>query len=218
MKLYILFMGCASVVFIGGLLWQTGAFGVLPSDLEGDEPAATTPVKKAKASAASKRLRFPEDLAPAAQARPVKETATFKPGPDPHKLAFLRPDGHIHDWHTCIPEDWRAESVHETELVVVVGTEKKIFVDENKFVNGPPIRRYIFEVTISVVEPKTGKIVGYKIFRHTPRPIGNLEAYATTMIGRSVPWSFVYQWVASMTRIGFPEEIDTTPLVREAPI
>jgi hypothetical protein len=213
MKLYVLCAVISVVMFGVGLAWQSGS---LPGDADtDDEPAAAPSEKKKAAAAPAKRLHFPHDLTPAAQARAVSGAAAFKPGPHAHKIAFLCPDGRLHEWHDSIPEEWRAYRVEETELVVVVGKQKKIFVDRVDFTNGPPMERYIFEVTISVVEPKTGKIVGYKIFRHVPRAVQRRESYAVTMLGRPVPWSMVYQWVASMTRIGFPEEIDSTPIERE---
>jgi len=229
MKLYVLCAVSSVFVFLAGLGWQSGIFDGENGDADAAapenpaEPAAPAPAvaevkpaAPAKPAAPPKRLRFPQDLAPAAQARKVEGTATYTPSLEPHKLAWLKPDGTLHEWHESIPEEWRAYRVHETELVVVVGPQKKIFVDENNFQAGPPIRRYIFEVTVSVVVPKTGKVVGYKTFRNIPRPIRNSELWATTMIGRTVSWSFVYQWVSSMCRMGFPEEIDSTPLVREA--
>jgi hypothetical protein len=213
MKLFVLFVACSSVVFLGGLLWQNGTF-FKPGTAAGHEAVTVSPLKKSTA----KRLRFPEDLAPAARARAVPQAADFAPSDSTHKLAFLRPDGRLHDWHACIPEAWRAESVQETELVVVVGAHKKIFIDKNHFDIGEPIDRYVFEVTISVVQPRTGKVIAYKPFRQTPRPIRDIELYETTQIGVTIPWSFVYQWVALMTRGGFPEVIDSKPLTREAPL
>jgi hypothetical protein len=212
MKMFALCALSSTAVFLAGLGWQMG-FSVdgQPAPVVGAAPVVAK-------IAPAKRLRFPQDLAPAAQAKTVEGAGTFTPGAGAHKLALMKPDGTLHEWHESIPEEWRSFRVQETELVVVVGSQKKIFVDENHFQNGPPIRRYIFEVTVSVVEPKTGKVVGYKLFRNMPRAIAQMEEFATTMIGRTVSWSFVYQWVASMCRIGFPEEFDTTPLVRQADI
>jgi hypothetical protein len=220
MKLYLLCAVSAAAVFIAGMTWQATLFDDPATDEDADKPGEVAAVKaKTNSRSASKqRIRFPQDLAPAAQAHKVEPAAAFTPGPDPHKMAMMKPDGTLHEWHESIPDEWRAYKVQETELVVVVGTQKKIFVDQTNFQNGPPIRRYIFEVTVSVVEPKVGRVVGYKTFRQTPRPIQPWEAYEKTMIGRAVSWSFVFNWVASMTRIGFPEEIDTSPLVREAEI
>ncbi len=239
MKIYALCAVSSTLVFIAGLAWQSGSFNEdLPEGEEevaaevtepapapsGVSPVAANPAPAAKSPSTpavkpgtpAKRLRFPQDLAPAAQARKVEKAATFKPSVEPHKVAVMKPDGSLHDWHESFPEDWRAYRVEEAELVVVVGPQKKIFIDETSFSNGPPIRRYTFEVTVSVVVPKTGRVVGYKTFRHVPRAIRNWELFATTMIGRAVPWSFVFQWVETMAHIGFPEEVDTTPLVREA--
>ncbi len=96
----------------------------------------------------------------------------YKPGSDPHLLAFLRVNGTLHPWQERLREDWKAESVRETELVVVVGTPVKRFINRIDYPGGaPPIDRYVFELEISVIEAKTGKILNNRLFRNMPRPI-----------------------------------------------
>jgi hypothetical protein len=209
-------------VLIGGLVFSVGLgvqLGALREESGTSEVDATEPVVKAAPAkpAAPKRMRFPDDLTAAtlSKPRPIPGTAAFTPGPNAHKLAMLRPGGLVHEWQEYIPEEWRALRCEETELVVVVGNQKKTFVDEIHFQAGPPIRRYIFDVVVSVVEPKTGNVVGYRTFRNLPRNIRNVEAWETTALGRPIGWNAVFRWVSSNARIGFPEEHDPNPIINQ---
>jgi hypothetical protein len=157
--------------------------------------------------------KFPEDLAPAASAKPVPAAAEYKPGPDVHPLVFVRVGGTIHPWQENLREDWQAESVSTTQLVVVVGTPKKLAVDTYHYPGGaPPITRYIFEVEISVIEAKTGKILANRLFRNVPRSIAKTEAWETTAIGRIVSMQQIFNWVSRTSKAGFPEAHDPTPI------
>jgi hypothetical protein len=161
--------------------------------------------------------QFPEDLAPAAKARPVPQAAVFKPGPGPHKMAFLRIDGQLHPWHETIREDWQAEFVGSTELAVVIGNPRKVFVSHHTYPGGaPPITRWLFELEISVIEAKTGKILANRLFRNVPRPLMPVEAWETTAIGRAVSAQQVFNWVSKTCRYGFPETHDPNPIITQA--
>lgn len=185
-----------------------------PPAVKSAPPAAKSAQTKA---ALGKRLRFPDDLASAtiSRPRPILQTAAFSPGPGVHKIAVLKPGGQMHEWQDYIPEEWRASRVEDTELVVVVGGQKKTFVDEIHFQAGPPIKRYMFDLVVSVVEPKTAQVIGYRTFRNVPRNIRNMEAWETTALGRPVGWNTVYRWVSTNARIGFPEEHDPSPVVNQ---
>lgn len=207
------FIMCA---LIGGLVFSI-SLGLQLGSVEKPDAESSEAQTKADKAAPPRRLRFPEDLAVTTQARPrpVPQAAAFKASSGPHKLAVLRPGGEVHEWQEYFPEDWRAARVDETELVVVVGSQKKLFVDETAFQNGPPIKRYMYDLVVSVVEPKTGRVIGYRTFRNVPRSIRPREAYETTTLGRPVSWSTVFRWVSNHARIGFPEEQDPNPLVTQ---
>jgi hypothetical protein len=160
--------------------------------------------------------KFPEDLAPAAQARPVPAAAEYKHGPVPHPLVFLRLSGAVHPWQEYVGDTWSAETVATTELVVVVGQPRKIFVNRIDYAGGaPPITRYIFELEISVIEAKTGKILANRLFRNTPRQIMHREAWETTAIGRAVSIQQVKSWVCNTSMAGFPAAHDPNPITLE---
>jgi hypothetical protein len=160
--------------------------------------------------------KFPEDLAPAAQAVAVPAAAEFKPGSGPHPLVFLRLDGIVHPWQEKVREDWQAESVATTELVVVLGTPKRTKVSHHIYPgNAPPITRYMFELEMSVIEAKTGTILANRLFRNVPRPLMPREAWETTAIGQTVSLQQVFGWVSRMSRSGFPQGHDPNPIVTQ---
>ncbi len=209
MKTFMICTVVAGLAFLG-MGYQTGMFRNLTAQVQddGDEGDAPKPVA-AKAKAKVVKSKFPEDLAPAARAKPVEKAGAFKPGPEVHKLVFMKPDGSLHKWQEEIHDEWQAGSVESTELVVVVGTMKKQFVQKITYPNNaPPITRYAFEVEVSVIEPRTGKIVAFRTFRNEPRQVFQVEDWATTAIGRPINWQTVFRWMSSMTKVGFPDEVD----------
>jgi hypothetical protein len=178
-----------------------------------ERPRAAEPNIPVEPEAPPKPIaKFPEDLAPAAYARPVPAAGEYNPGPVPHGLVFLKLNGLVHPWQENVGDDWHAESVATTELVVVVGTPRKLFVNRIDYVNGPPISRYIFEQEISVIEARTGRILANRLFRNTPRPAMPQEAYETTLIGRSVSVQQVFSWVSETAMAGFPSTHDPNPI------
>jgi hypothetical protein len=210
MKTFMICSVVAGLSFVG-MGYQTGLFRNLTAqvrDDEGDETDAPKAVaSKAKAKAA--KSKFPEDLAPAARAKPVEKAGSFKPGPDVHKLVFMKPDGSLHKWNEEIHDEWQASTVESTSLVVVVGPMKKQFVQKITYPNNaPPIIRTAYEVEVSVIEPKTGKILAFRTFRNEPRQVYQVEDWATTAIGRPINWQTVFRWLSSATKVGFPDEID----------
>jgi hypothetical protein len=209
MKPFIICSVVATVV-LGLMGVQMGVFKVQRA--AEDEPSEEKPIVKPVAP----RAKFPKDLAPAAQANAVPQAAEFKVGAGPHKFVFMKPNGLLHPWHESVREDWLGETVETTELVIVVGTPKKQFVDRYDYAGGaPPILRYLFDLEISVVEAKSGKILANRYFKNTPRPIMKVETWDTTAIGKAVSVQQVFTWVKRMSENGFPDSRDQTPIVTE---
>jgi hypothetical protein len=224
MRSFVMFALVGGLVFSIGLGVQMGAMQQQQVDSAAAEGESTDEAKSAppapfptKSAPAQKRLRFPDDLAPATMSKPraIPQAASFSPKDGPHKLAVLKPGGQKHDWQDYFPDDWRAYRVEDTELIVIVGAQKKIFVDKIHFQAGPPIDRYMFDLVVSVVEPRTGNVIGYRTFRNVPREIRNSEAWETTALGRPIGWNTVFRWVSTNARIGFPEEHDPRPVINE---
>jgi hypothetical protein len=198
MKPVVIFLVAAGVFGIGMVI----QLGVMP---QRTNPVVAKSEAPAKAIAKPKAL-FPDDLAPAAQAKVVDIAAEYKPGANSYKIAFLTPNGKLHRWHNDIPEDWQAGSVEETELVVVLPSKQdRTFVNRIDYRNAPSIDRYIHHTEIAIVEPKTGNLIENRKFRHLPRQVHNIEAFRTTMIGRSIEWFVVFDYVAKHSKTGFAE-------------
>lgn len=207
MKVIAIALGLSALAFLAMGL-QTGLLGSGRSRGE-PTPTAEPPV----AAPVKVQAMFPEALAPAARAHPVPAAAEYKFGPAPHPMVFLKVSGELHSWQEGMLEEWQAESVATTELVVVVGTPKRIFVNRIDYPgNAPPITRYIFEVEISVIEARTGRILANRVFRNLPRDVQPREEWATTAIGRTVSMQQVFAWVSRMSKTGFPPAHDPTPI------
>jgi hypothetical protein len=205
MKTVAVWSGIAAVIFIVMVLQMQRRDGTEETPSDSAPVEVDTPV-----------AHFPEDLAPAAKAQPVPAAAEYKPTNEPHLMAFMRVNGTLHPWQERLREDWKAESVRETELVVVVGTPLKRFINRIDYPNGaPPIDRYVFELEISVIEAKTGKILHNRFFRNVPRQVERMEAWETTTIGRTVSLQQVFNYVSRLSKAGFPEVHNPTPVVTQ---
>ena len=145
------------------------------------------------------KARFPKDLAPAARAEAVSRAAAFNANAKFHRMAILKTNGVLYqDWQDKLKEEWQAESVEETSLVIVVGPQKKKFVEIIHYPGGaPPINRYNFELEASVVEAKTGKVLANRLFINKARDIIRIETWDTTALGSPVEFRTVFQWAAS---------------------
>src|SRR5262249_22767344 len=120
MKMVALWSAIVAFAFVA-MSYHMGTFGfgrAHPVEPSADEEKPESP----KVTANS-----PNDLPPPAPAHPVPAAAPYNPGSEPHPLVFLRLSGVLHPWQETLREDWQAETVATTELVVVVGTPKKMF-------------------------------------------------------------------------------------------
>jgi len=202
---------------IGGLAfvlagYQAGLFRNLPAVGSG---AAASPSEDKKEQQKQKKTHFPKDLAPAARAEPVPLAAAFDMSAKKHRMVILKTTGALfEDWQDRLKEDWRAESVEDTALVLVVSPQKKIFVDTILYPNNaPPISRYKFLLEASVVEAKTGKVLANRQFINMPRNIQRIETWDTTALGSPVEFRTVFNWAASNALSSFPDVSNTSPIV-----
>src|SRR5262249_48501016 len=108
-------------------------------------------------------------------------------------------------WQELVQDDWRAESVASTELVVVVGRDRETHLSTQYYANNaPPVRRYKYELEVRVLAARTGDVLGRNRFISTPRPIRPGEAWELTKIGQPVSFKTVYDWVTTQAKAGFP--------------
>lgn len=200
---------CATISGAAFLLmgWQTGMFDTPP------EAAASADQEKPELTRLSS-IKFPADLAPAARAEPVPQAADIPSDRKTFKTVVLRTSGILDKWQEYLPEEWRAYRVQDTQIVLVVGPQKKSFLSKQHYPNGaPPVSRYKFEMEASVVAAKSGKVLSWRRFENIPRPVKNREAWELTEISRPVAWRTVFDWLKHQALAGFPEERDPPAIV-----
>jgi hypothetical protein len=203
---------CVGVGFLAFLLagYQAGLFrDAAPSAGEG---GSSDEKKEAKKGAT---LRFPQDLAPAARAEAVPQAAAYDSSAGVHRMVILKTTGALYkDWQDRLREEWQAERVEETSLAMVVSPHKKTFLEIIHYPGGaPPISRYKWEVEVSIVEVKTGKVLANRLFVNMPRDIVRVETWDTTALGSPVEFRTVFNWAASGARGGFPPVENPTPII-----
>ena len=202
MKTFLICSVCGSFAFVA-LGYQIGMFSEAAVDDEAEAAKAQAAQKKKPAPPAV----FPEDLAPACKGKAIPQAAHFDAqSGKPHRLVFLYESGLLHEkWQELVKEEWQADTVSNTELIVVVGKDKETFLSIQTYPNGaPPVRRFKYELDVRVVAAKTGQVVGRNRFAATPRPVRRLEDWGLTKIGQPVSFTTVYNWVTSAALTGFP--------------
>lgn len=196
--------------------FQTGLFQEqLPAS--GLTGPASTPAKGASTGSVAvpnknplgQRAKFPGDLAPAVRQQPVPQAAERNPKSKSNKMVVLKSTGAVHAWDEMIREDWKAETVEETDIVLVVQPQKKTFVNRIDYPGAPPIDRYQFDLEVYVVEAKTGTVLAVKHFRQMPRQIRQVEEHDLTIIGSPIPFRTVFAWMAHQARAGWPYEAES---------
>ena len=211
---------CATIGAVAFLLaaYQAGLFQIVSADVADEDPVIVAeekpaPEKKPEVKKPPK-ARFPQDLSPAARAEPVAQAAELDTEAKFHKTVFLKTTGALHPWQEYLKEEWTAENVEETALVVVLGPQKKTFIEIIHYPNGaPPISRYKYEVEASIIAAKTGKVLANRQFINMPRNIQKIETWDTTALGSPVEFRIVFHWVASVARAGFPVEYNARPII-----
>src|SRR5207302_9360635 len=123
-------------------------------------PDITAQAEK-KADIKPAKARFPQDLAPAARAEAVPKAAAYDASVKTHKIAILKTSGALYqDWQDKLKEEWQAESVEETSLVIVVGPQRRMSIEKILYPNGaPPIDRFKYQLEATEVADKRGKLL-----------------------------------------------------------
>jgi hypothetical protein len=203
-----------SFAVYGGLGFIAMLSFALASGVITIRPHSSDPGRTGLEDAAKPRAKFPQDLAPAARAQAVPEAAVFTPSNKYYPMVILKPSGQLHAWQEKLGDEWQAESVETTQLALVVGADKKRLLSRTDYPNGaPPVERWQFELEVSVVEPKTGKVVANRMFHNVPRGIKQIEGWELTMIAQPVQFRTVFNWAVSEARVGFPKLTEPRPLI-----
>jgi hypothetical protein len=202
MKMFVLGFGFSGIAFLV-MGYQLGLFE-LPEEGDEEQTVAAAAMEKKPEPAGS---QFPDDLAPCCSGAPVPQAAAYDPNSrEPHRLTFLYEDGKLRsDWQEMLDEDWVAEKIDQTELVVVVSKDTKSLLGIQYYPNGaPPIHRYQYDLYIRVIAAKTGRVLARNHFVSTPRGIRRVESWELTAIGQPVSFTTVFNWVKSHALAGFP--------------
>jgi hypothetical protein len=208
MKAFALFLGCAALAFLIGL--QMGMFGVSAEEAEETPAQAVVETKPAPAPAAP----FPQALAASVRGIGVPQAADYDPkSRRPHPLVILTHSGKLlQDWQKLLNEDWQAETVEKTELVLIVGSDHKTLISKQFYPNNaPPVFRYRYDLDVRVVAAKTGVILGRNHFVSMPRNIKRVEAWELTALGQPVSFTTVFNWLSSHALAGFPKASSAQP-------
>ena len=215
-------LGAAFFLFAG---LQAGWFGpnrrvdaetLVAAEQDGEAPKPVAKKSKQPKEAPPPPAAFPADLEPGARAQAVPKAAEYKPSGDPQKMVFLKVNGALHPWHKThedYNDDWHTERVEETALVVVVGEPRKTFVDRTVYKGAPSVDRFRWDLEVSVVAPKTGKVLASLAFVNMPRPIGQVEDWGLVTIGTPVQYRTVFLWASGQAKAGFPVPVSPNPIV-----
>jgi hypothetical protein len=189
MKTFAFCAVCGFVAFVAVEYHMTGT--VLGLRL--GEPPPPPPPPPAK-------LKFPDTLASVCRGVGVPEAAPFQKSADPHPAVVLKPNGMIHKWTERLAPDWLAESVEETQLVIVLTPQHCTLLQTITYPNGaPPIKRFQYDLDARVLEARTGKLVGFKHFQTVARPVRPQEVWQLTELGDPVAWHDVNVWLKRVT-------------------
>jgi hypothetical protein len=217
MKTFAFLFALSAVAFLV-FGYQTGLLEMPGVEVEGTATTQAVEQDSKQAPDAAGR-QFPEDLEPACRGAAVPGAAVFDPKSGrPHRLVFLYDTGKLRsEWQEMLDEDWLAERVEQTELVVVVSKDEKTLINVQYYPNGaPPISRYQYDLYIRVVAARTGRVLARNHFVSTPRRVRGTESWELTAIGQPVSFTTVFNWVKSHALAGFPTARATT--MRRAPV
>ena len=141
---------------------------------------------------------IPRSMAPVANGQGVPEAGEFDPnqlGPPP--LVVLDTSGAPHAWNEMLSAEWRPSSVGETELVVVVGSEREINLGTQDYIGGPPITRYRFAADVEVRQTRTGQVLHRAtLLGKDPDPFpGRASVQLTRLEGEHVTAAELETWI-----------------------
>jgi hypothetical protein len=190
MKTFALCAVCGGLAFVAVQYQMTGQ--ILGLRL-GEDAAQIAPPPPPKAV-------FPQALAALCRGKGVPQAAAFNKSSETHPAVVLKPSGTLHSWHKRLQPGWQAESVEETELVILVPPQKRTLLGVQTYSNGaPPIRRYQYDLDVRLLEARTGRLIAQKHFQNAARPIRPMEVWALTELGDPIAWLDVSRWMKAVT-------------------
>ena len=185
MKTFALCAICGVLAFVAVQYHMTGHL----LGIYGSEPAPPPPPPPPK-------LKFPDTLAVLCRGTPVPQAAAFNPNNEMHPTVIFRPNGTVHAWQERLQPEWQADSVEETELVIILPPQTRTLLQTVNYANGAPsIKRYQYDLEVRVLEARTGKPLGHKHFQTIARPVRPQEPWTLTELGEPVACRDVFRWL-----------------------
>jgi hypothetical protein len=192
MKTFALCAICGGLAFVAVQYQMTGTLLGFHVGAEAALPPPPPPPK----------LTFPDALAIVCRGAAVPQAAAFKKGAETHPTLILKPSGKLHPWQERLHADWKAESVEETELILIVPAQQRTLLQLVTYPNGAPsIRRYQYDLDVRALEARTGKPRGHKHFQTSARAVRPQESWALTELGDPVTFRDVYHWLQALPAI-----------------
>lgn len=138
-----------------------------------------------------------------------------------HPMVALSSDGEPHDWTNDVPEVWTPASLDAAQLVACVRPEQERSIEVCHY-NGPDITRYRYEVTIRLVEARTGaEVASTVLVGSDPRECRSTEDYdLTRLAGDHISFSEAEDWLrdhvemASVSVSAAPGQVEPAPVAQ----
>jgi len=135
------------------------------------------------------------DLSGACSGQGVPEAAAYSGG-GVHPVVLLASSGESHAWSDDLPEEWYPGAVEAAQLVACVGEEDEREIEVCLY-NGPSITRFQYQVSLRLVEARTGAQVASTVLEGSmPRECRQSEDYDLTRLeGNHVAVAAARDWM-----------------------
>ena len=147
------------------------------------------------AGCSNRQAQVQAALAGVCSGRGVPDAAAYAGG-GVHPVVVLTSSGEPHDWSDDLAETWYPQSVQAAQLVACVEEEQERSIEVCPY-NGPDITRYRYEVSLRLVEARTGVEVASTVLRgNDPRECRQTEDYdLTRLAGDHISYSAAADWL-----------------------
>jgi len=127
----------------------------------------------------------------------VLDSAVYTSGSEFYPVIILSENGMAHSWQRSLPDEFKPLAIQSTQLVVCVGEEKELKIETCKYTPPPDIDRYLYQVTVKLVEARTGRTVVIKEIRgNPPRECRQSESISTVRLdGEQVTYGQFETWL-----------------------
>ncbi len=176
MKTLVGFVVCLGLTFLLALGPLRGLFAPTRA---ANGPTAAAPEDKA----------YPETLAPACRGEAVEDAAEYYRGHGPHRMVILSESGKQHEWHDRLPEGWRATTIEETVLVLVIGEGWQTNQSTVKAADGQERQVARRHLAVRLVSARTGQVVARASLTRDPADgPGGAQSRPVSWEEQVVPW------------------------------